>query len=136
MLGIYKQHPPPLIKYQDELTSELVEVPELMADHCPHFSSSYNYSVHFQQRRLCEEGRPLNFDTDQELPYNASFTIAELNHSLSNCRNNTPGHDKITYRMIAKSNKTAKPSCYQYIIKSGHSTPFPLSGAWELCCLF
>ena len=64
-------------------------------------SSSVNYSDDFQSVKRSEEGKPLNFKTnDRSLPYNKRFKLRDLKRSIKKSNDSTPGPDNIHYRIL------------------------------------
>lgn len=61
-------------------------------------SSLQNYTHSFQQHKGIQERISLNSKTKQNLPYNSSIELTELNSSLPKTHDSTPGPDKINYQ--------------------------------------
>lgn len=112
MRGVYQPMTCPMLKHGGQDTGDPAEVAEILACHYESVSSSQNYAERFQRIRQRAESRDLNFDCRESLPYNEEFTLLELTHALRNCRDTSPGNDKISYKMISK----AHPSCMQFLL--------------------
>ena len=75
------------------------EISNKIASHFASVSSDENYSPEFlanyQQLKA-----PLDFNTNNNLPYNADFTIGELLYVLGKVRGSSAGPDGIKYEML------------------------------------
>jgi len=103
---------PYLIKDNSHITDKN-DVAELLASHYERISSSNSYSNNFRRIQQREEQTPINFSTNEEIPYNSPITILELKRMLSISGNSSPGEDKLSYNMIRKSH----PSCQHFLLK-------------------
>ena len=77
-----------------------------MALLCERISSNQSYRENFRRMRARAE-QPLDFNTNEKLPYNSPITILELKHMLHACKKSAAGEDKITYNMIRKSHESS-----------------------------
>ena len=54
----------------------------------------------FLRRKRIKEAFPIRFPDDNDEDYNQPFTTAEFEHAIRNCKNTSPGADKIHYAML------------------------------------
>ena len=54
----------------------------------------------FLRRKCIKEVFPIRFPDDADENYNQPFTTAEFEHAIRNCKNTSPGADKIHYAML------------------------------------
>ena len=52
----------------------------------------------FLRRKCIQEVFAIRFPDDED--YNQQFTTAEFEHAIRNCKNTSPGEDKIHYAMV------------------------------------
>ena len=54
----------------------------------------------FLRRKCIKEAFAIRFPDDDDEDYNQQFTTAEFEHAIRNCKNTSPGADKIHYAML------------------------------------
>ena len=130
MRGVYKQYGTPILEHNGESISDDKDVAETLAVHYGSVSSSARYSPLFHHRRIRAERTILNFNNEHEHEYNAPFSYTEMNRMLKNCNNSAPGHDKVTYKMIVNSHKSAKEFLLAIYNKVWSEQSYPT--AWKM----
>ena len=140
MRGIYQQVSSPVIKQDDRYVCDPAEVAEMLANHYQSVSSNNRYPNSFKQIKQRAESINLNFNTTTDLDYNYEFNFNELSQALKNCKESSPGEDKISYKMLNKShiscklfllaiyNKIWKSSTYPTLWRNGIILSFPKPG--------
>ena len=98
--GCYADHHTPTLNLHGSLENDSLAVSNAFADHFRAVSSVSRYDKAFQSYKSKEESHSLNFTTKSNLPYNALFSIYELQSALSLCRSTSPGLDEIHFDMI------------------------------------
>ena len=109
--GKFVPTPTPTLKIDGDIITKPEDVAEKFGKHFSEISSSKNYSPHFNNIRNSTVS--IRFDSSNNEPYNANFTIRELREALSSCESTAPGADNITYNMIKHIPDHAK----QYLLK-------------------
>lgn len=87
--------------------SSIPEIANKLASHFSSVSSDNNYSDEFKAYREQNEN-PVNFTSNNVEIYNRPFTLSELQYSLSNTNNTSPGLDGVYYQMIKHLPNNAK----------------------------
>jgi ribonuclease HI len=83
-------------------------IANVLAKHFSHCSSSEHYTPTFQRYKHIQEGRVLDFHSDNLESYNRPFSIHELEVSLASAHNTAVGEDKIHYEMLRHLPATSK----------------------------
>ena len=83
-----------------ELITDKVDIANKIGATFEKNSSSSNYSKKFQSTKKTEEEKPLNFSTDENLPYNKKFKLRDLKRSIKKSKDSSPGLDSIHYRIL------------------------------------
>lgn len=89
-----------ILRDGDEYFSSVEAITEKLAETFESISSNENYSSEFLRFKEVEESFPINFDSDNDEPYNAPFTIHELTSAINSNRITTPGPDEISNLMM------------------------------------
>ena len=77
-----------------------IDVANKLANSFASISSCENSSNAFNQIRLTEENKQLDFTTAIQIEYNQPFTMIELTAALSSSSITSPGPDQIHYKML------------------------------------
>ena len=77
------------------------DIADELAGRLSHNSSSTHYSTQFLRAKQRAETTNLNFTSTNAEHYNTTFTLDELEHSLSSCNKSAPGPDDISYDIIS-----------------------------------
>lgn len=102
-----------ILKEGDELHSSIPAISEKLAETFETISSDRNYSPEFLKLKQKEEKIHINFQSDNDEPYNDIFTINELISAVNSNRITTPGPDGISNLMTKHM-----PECaLQYLLK-------------------
>jgi len=105
--GKFRASPPPAVKNNvGELATDGFQVANILAEHISNVSNDINYPQTFLRYKRIIESTPVNFNNNQNTPYNVPITKREFNHALSTTKESSPGSDRITYLMIKKTNPT------------------------------
>ena len=111
--GSYQNIMSPCLVVDDELVADRGRVADILASHYSSISSNNSYDERFQRIRQNEERKLLNFNTQEELPYNCTISLLEFDRMLSAAGKSSPGEDNISYNMIKKSH----PTCKNFLLK-------------------
>ena len=98
--GKYSTNPAPTIQSGGNVIIDQQAVSNLMAEHFYNVSSNNRYDPQFLPIKEREESNQLNFTTNEEKEYNIEISANEVQTALSQCRNTSPGPDKIHYEML------------------------------------
>ena len=88
------------LKDGDQIKETAKEIADTFATHFSKVSSSTSCSDQFLEHKLRQERKQLNFSSDNQEAYNRLFTMEELMHALSQCKDSSPGPDDIHYQML------------------------------------
>ena len=55
------------------------------------------YARDFQCYKRTQEGKRINFTSNNEEPYNTPFFVEEFHHARTTTNETSPGYDQITY---------------------------------------
>ena len=98
--GKYSTNPAPTIQSGGNVIIDQQAVPNLMTEHFYNVSSNNRYGPQFLPIKEREESNQINFTTKEEKEYNTDISEKEVQTALSQCRNTSPGPDKIHYEML------------------------------------
>ena len=104
--GKFIPSPTPTLKINGDLVTKPEEVAEKFGKHFSDISSSRNYSPNFNMIR--NSTISVSFESPNNEPYNANFTLRELKAALSSSESTAPGADNISYNMIKHLPEHAK----------------------------
>ena len=98
--GSYQNIMSPCLVVDDELVGDRGRVADILASHYSSISSNNSYNERFQRIRQNEERKLLNFNSQEELPYNCTISLLEFDRMLSAAGKSSPTEDNISYNMI------------------------------------
>ena len=125
--GKYTQSPQPILKWNDQMISDPIEVGNLLAESFA--STDRHYDDEFLRYKEVEEQKVLSFRTNQQLPYNEAFSEEEFSKCLSSTKETSPGPDQITYSMIKFAHRSLKMNILRYYNRIFREETFPT--AWQ-----
>ena len=131
LMGKFVPSPLPILKINNVLVSDPIEVAEVFGRHFSSISSASHYSQEF---RTIRENTviipPLNRNSES---YNVPFSMNELDNAISLSSPTSPGEDEILYSMISHLPSCAKDFFLNVLNKfwvSGTSAK-----AWKTSCI-
>jgi ribonuclease HI len=82
------------------LITDVKEITNTLADSFARNSSTQHYSLTFQRVKRTKEKQPINFKSNANEDYNVPFSLSELQDSLNNASNTSPGPDQVHYELL------------------------------------
>lgn len=90
------------IQCDDRMETSATQVAEVMGTYFSHICSSDNYRKDFQTFKEMRESVTMQLPSGDDEPYNAPFTMEDLENALKRCRPTSPGADLIHYEMLKR----------------------------------
>ena len=98
--GKYKKSTISHVISNNTKVTDTEEITNVIAQSFAFNSSKDNYTETFNQYRIREERKHIDFDTDDNLHYNELFTMAELNQAIDRAHDSSPGLDTVHYQFL------------------------------------
>ena len=96
--------PSPILKNRDgTYVHEKFDAANRLAESFASVSDGRYYSEQFKRHKMVREQQQVNFNSNQDISYNESFSETELNLGLHLTSEISPGPEKITYSTIKHS---------------------------------
>ena len=106
--GKYARPPRSPILYNGRRIHDLKDISNIIGNHLESIGNSLNLDEHFRTRKKQHEKIILNFETSEQLIYNALFTMEETEAALKTCNDSSPGEDNISFNLIRHLNILSK----------------------------
>ena len=126
--GKFVPSPLPSLKINGKVITDADQVAENLGEHFSQISSSRNYSPEFQKIRNAQI--TLDLGSKKRAPYNAQFTLKEMEEALSSTESTSPGEDSIIYEMLKHLPEAAKSFLLKIINKIWDTGILPES--WKI----
>lgn len=107
MTGKYAKHHPPCLTQNNNLVTDEHTVANILAHHYSSVSSTDSYTPRFQRVKAAAEATHINFDSNENHPYNSPITMHEVTGTMKLCKETAPGEDGIRYRMLSNIHDSA-----------------------------
>lgn len=92
---------------QGVLIEDAKEIADCLGRRFAHISSEASKSPEFREYKASEE-KEFNFETEEEIGYNSPVSERELDDTLKEVSDTTPGPDEITYSMLKNLGASGK----------------------------